>query len=170
VTGSAGGRHQIHRMTILAGCVSMVYTRSAFPAVGRLRMRETKLCRRPARRVMAFCAGHSRKQALVERRVLMTRRTFHRRTLEYIIDVALFTGHCGMRAIQLEGGKVMVKGGWLPAFGGMAGAAILAKRAIMVIVFLMAGKAGSRRAFENLVDVTGGAFHCKMFAFQLESR
>ena len=63
----------------------------------------------------------------------------------------------------------MIKGGRLPAVDGMAGAAILSKFAVVVIIFLMTGKASARCAFENIVYVTVCAFYFGVFAFQLES-
>ena len=50
----------------------------------------------------------------------------------------------------------------------MAGAAILAEFPVVVIIFLMAGITGSRRAFKDIIDMAFSAFHLCMFAFQLE--
>ena len=83
--------------------------------------------------------------------------------------MTFFAGHRDVLAIQLEGRKVMVKSGGLPATGGMAGAAVLPKSTVVVIVFLVTGKTGAGCTLEHVVNVTVCAFYFGVFAFQLES-
>ena len=84
--------------------------------------------------------------------------------------MALFTSHVGMCAIQLEGRKIVVKGGRFPSRNGMTGAAILPKFSIMRIILLMTGKTGRISALEHIIDVAVSAFHFGMLAFQLKRR
>lgn len=75
-----------------------------------------------------------------------------------------------MLPIQLEGRQVVVKRGWLPAPGGVAGSTVLPELAVVVVVFLMTCKASGGCALENIVDVAVAAFHFEMPAFKLEGR
>jgi len=70
--------------------------------------------------------------------LFMTGETISRRALEYIVDMALFTLHINMRALQLEGGKVVIKLCWLPAINGVTSRAIRAKPTFMRLVSAMA--------------------------------
>ena len=63
----------------------------------------------------------------------------------------------------------MIKGGRLPAVDGMAGAAILSKFAVVVIIFLMTGKTIGGRTLEDIINMAFYAFYFGVFAFQLES-
>ena len=90
--------------------------------------------------------------------------------LEDIIDMAFFAGYVGVPAAQLEGRKVMVKSGRLPTVGGMTGAAILPKFAVMLIIFLMTRKTSDGCTLENSVSVAFFASHSDMLSIQLEDR
>ncbi len=91
-----------------------VMNTAATLAARNIRMRQTKLSRAPSVRVMAPGAIQS-KQTFVKGRVLMTRRTGGAQSLELAIDMALLTGHIGMRPIQREIGFVMIKSDIVPA-------------------------------------------------------
>lgn len=56
------------------------------------------------------------------------------------VDMALFTGHAGMFALQFEGRQVVIKFGWFPAFGGVAGGAIGAKTTLMRVFSAVTGE------------------------------
>ena len=51
----------------------------------------------------------------------------------------------------------------------MAGAAILSKFAVVVIIFLMTGKTIGGRTLEDIINMAFYAFYFGVFAFQLES-
>lgn len=106
----------------------------------------------------------------MEGRVLMTAGAGAGRPFEDIVKMAFFAGHVGMFAIQFESREIMVKGGRLPALGGVAGAAILPEFAVVVIVFLVTGKTGAGSAFEDAIEMAIRTFYFGVFAFQLEGR
>ena len=95
------------------------------------------------------------------------------RAFEDVIDVALLAFHFGVPALQFEGGKVMVKSGFLPIRWIVAGTAIRAKLSVMGIVSGVTGSAilGCSRKIGQCarIHVTFQAGHLGMFAFQLES-
>ncbi len=68
--------------------------------------------------------------------------------LENMVDMTVLAGHVRVFAFQFEGRQVVVEGGRDPAGGGMAGAAIGAITALVVIVFGVAGVAVLRCSFE----------------------
>ncbi len=86
-----------------------------------------------------------------------------------IVDMAGGAGDIDVRAGQLEGSQVVIETGPSPAGGCMAAGAILAQRALMLIILLMAGIAGSWCALVNIIDMAGCAGHCRMCACQFES-
>lgn len=62
----------------------------------------------------------------------------------------------------------MIKGGWQPAAGGMAGCAVRAELAVVVIVLGMAGVTIGRSALVITVGVAACTSHLGMLAGQLE--
>lgn len=68
-----------------------------------------------------------------------------RRSLEYVIDVALLTRNIDMFTGQLESREIVIEISWLPAIGRVTSSAVLAEAACMWIIFLMAGKTIRRR-------------------------
>lgn len=73
---------------------------------------------------------------------------------EHPIGMALVTGQFGVRAGQREAGFGMIEIGRQPASGCVAGAAILAKLAFVVIILGVASVAVGRDPFEGIVHVT----------------
>ncbi len=65
--------------------------------------------------------------------ILVAGNTGRWRTLEDIIDMALGTGHAGVRTSQLEGRNIMVERSRFPGRGGVTGGANLAKSPVMLI-------------------------------------
>lgn len=61
------------------------------------------------------------------------------RTLEFAFDMALDALGGGVQTGQLESGRIVVKGGWLPGCGGMTAAAGRTQIALMGVVLEMAG-------------------------------
>jgi hypothetical protein len=113
----------------------------------------------------AVCAEGAAMRIILQ----VTAHTGHRRITELGCgEVALCTQQCGMFAIQLEYIEV-VKGGWLPGRGGMAGFASRSFGTAVYILRLMATYAGHRRALEFAVDMALGALHIDMRAGQFES-
>ena len=88
--------------------------------------------------------------------------------LEDIVDMALSTGHAGVRAGQFEGRKIMIKGGRLPGCGRVTGGTNLAKGSVMLI--LVTGNTTRRRALEDIIDMALGAGHAGVRTSQLEGR
>jgi len=54
MTGRASGRHQVHRMAILAACIAMVNAASTVATSSRLGMREIEFRSRPTARVVTL--------------------------------------------------------------------------------------------------------------------
>ncbi len=71
---------------------------------------------------------------------------------------------------QLKSRQIVIEICSQPRKGGMAGVALLAEPPIMVIIFLVAGITGGRRALKNIIDVTGSTGYGCMRAGQFESR
>ncbi len=67
---------------------------------------------------------------------------------EDVVDVATRTRDVDVFACQFEGGQIVVKGGWRPAGGGVAGTAIGAKAALVGVVPGMAGTTVLRGGLE----------------------
>ena len=93
---------------------------------------------------------------------LVAGETSRRRAFEDIIDVAIGAIHADMGASQGESRLGVVESDFIPCIGHVAGGAILPKAAIVVIIFLVAGKAGGRGAFEYLIDVALGTYNRDM--------
>ena len=88
-----------------------------------------------------------------------------RSALEDVVDVTLGTLERLMLAGQLERCQIVIELGIGPTGGVVARRAVRAKRAVVLVVFLMATHARLRRAFENIVDVAGSALHRDVFPF-----
>lgn len=91
-----------------------------------------------------------------------------RGTLEDTIDMAAGTGSANMRPDQFERSCVVIKSSWLPGGGDVAGLAALTHRTFVGIVADMTGIAVSRRAFEDIIDMTTGTGSTNMRTRQLE--
>jgi hypothetical protein len=85
----------------------------------------------------------------------MTGKTVFRRALIHAVYMAGFAYHCGVGTGQGKGSFAMIKGNVFPAPGGMTGGAFGAKLTLMDILRRMAGEAVLRRAFVDIVYVTG---------------
>lgn len=83
--------------------------------------------------------------------------------------MAFFADNIGVRAIQFEGRKVVVKSGRLPAGSLMTCATVRPIFALMFVFLLVTGKTSRGGTFENLVEVAVAAFRCGVFTIQLES-
>ena len=86
---------------------------------------------------------------------LMAGKTIGGSTFKYVAGVTGSAQYVRMRTCQLEGGQVVVKRGPGPGLGGMTGRAILAKLAIMMVIFLVTTKTIGRDTSKNVIDVTG---------------
>ena len=75
----------------------------------------------------------------------------------------------GSAVVHREGMRAIEAGGQ-PGSGGMASAAVGAEQSLMDGRFGMAGAAGGRGAFEDIVGVAAGAGYTDMRASQGESR
>jgi hypothetical protein len=58
----------------------------------------------------------------------------------------------------------VVKCSWFPAIGGMAGTAILAKSAFVIVILLVTGVTTTGCTLEQTVDMTTLASHRDMFS------
>lgn len=65
--------------------------------------------------------------------------------LEHMVYMTILAGYVDVFACKFKGGKVMIEQGWRPAGGGVTGTAVIAKAALVGVVFCMAGKAVLRR-------------------------
>ena len=126
-----------------------------------------KRSRFPGRGRMA-CGAILSQRSIVMIIVLVAGKTIGRRALENIIDVAFGTCRADMRTSQLEGSQVVIKRGRFPGRGGMTDTAVLAKLAVMFIIFLVTGKACGRCALENIVGMTFFALRGGVHPGQLE--
>ena len=95
----------------------------------------------------------------------MATHTRLRRALEDIVDVTLGALHRNVFAGQLEGCQIVIEFGVGPTGRIVARRAVRAKRAVVLVIFLMATHARLRCAFENVADVTLGALDINMFPF-----
>ena len=93
-----------------------------------------------------------------------------RRAFEDAIDMAIFTGHSCMLAIEMEGKLRVIHFGRLPTFGRVTTSALVAKLTFMCVILGMTGGAVLRCAFEDTVDMAALASHCRMFPIQMESK
>ena len=102
-------------------------------------------------------------------RISVTASTISGCAFEGIIFVTFFAGHADVRTSQLEDRKIMVKTGRIPGLSFMAGAALLAKFTLMLIIFFVTGKTCSWCALIDIADMASNAFRLYMFPIQLES-
>ena len=84
--------------------------------------------------------------------------------------MTLLTSQTDMATREREIGLVMIEGDILPTDGLMAGGAVCAIFAAVLIVLLVAGIAVGWRADKNLIDVTRLTGCFRMLALQLERR
>jgi hypothetical protein len=119
---------------------------------------------------MADRTGLALEKPLMKSRLVVAARTFLRRALENIIDMAFFAGHVDMRAGQFESREIVVKSGRFPTTDLVTCAAVLTKLAVVGIILLVTGIAILGCAFKDVIFVTLITAHFGMFAFQLESR
>jgi hypothetical protein len=82
--------------------------------------------------------------------------------------MALGTVQAGMSTGQWESGAGMVEGGRFPGAGGMAGAAVPAKLAAVIILRCMAGIAIGGCTLEYVVGMTTHAWGIGVCAGQFE--
>ena len=80
--------------------------------------------------------------------------TILRCALENAIHMATRASHINVRASQLEGRQIMIKGGRFPSTGVVTSAATCAKLSIVCIILFMARIAILRCTFENFIDMT----------------
>ncbi len=112
--------------------------------------------------------GFALRSKLTYMNIVVAGGTIHRRTFEHSILVAAFAGNSGVLAFQLESELGMVNGS-VPAFGSVAGGAVGAVTAVMLIVFGVAGITVLGNAFVDTVNVAGVAGDAGVFADQFES-
>ena len=158
---------QAGRMAGLAGI------EASFAVVDRKCVRQVELRWRPAIRGMAGVTVR-REQATMIIRLSMAAQTIYWRAFEHVVDMATSAFYCLVSACQRESGLGVIHRSPFPSIRRMARAAILPKLALMVIIFLVAGKAILRRAFEHpatrTLEMTIVAGHLKVLPLQLESR
>ena len=84
--------------------------------------------------------------------------------------MTVLAGHICMPAYQREPGKVVIEIGILPVRGVMAGRAVGAILARVLVILLVAGIAVRGSAQENPVEMTGFTRSFKVLSLQLEDR
>ena len=108
------------------------------------------------------------KLSVVVINVLVTGVTSGWSALKDIIYMATRTGCADMCTGQFEERDVVIKCGRLPGLAGMASSTVLAQRAVMAVIFLMAGKTIRRSTLEDIVDMTLFADHAEMLTDQFK--
>ena len=83
--------------------------------------------------------------------------------------MAFFADNIGVRAIQFEGRKVVVKGGGFPTGSLVTCATVRPVFTLMFVILLVTGKTSRGGAFENLVEMAIAAFRRGVFTIQFES-
>jgi hypothetical protein len=116
---------------------------------------------------MAGAAGVA-KSALVLIILLMAGKTVGGGFLVDAIGVATLAVCAGVLSGQLIRGEFVIVGGGNPAIGGVAGFAIRAKRAIVLIILLVAGNTIGGGAHENMINMAFLAGRIDVFAGQQE--
>lgn len=158
------GFNQAVGVAIPAGS-SFVIDTSIFPTGGG--MTQVVAGTAPAGGVMALVAGHPAKQTEVEGWVCMAGSTLLRRSLKYIIRMAIHAAGGYVCPGQFECCQVVVKGSIRPVGGVVAGFAGDSKSTLVFIFLGMAGVAVRRCTLETLgVAALAGHFH--VFTPQLE--
>jgi hypothetical protein len=79
--------------------------------------------------------------------------------------VTIFTNKCsairlGLMRGQFEGNRVVIKCSWTPARGAMASSALVAKRALVRIIFGVARGTVHGRALEDAIDMAVRTSNC----------
>ena len=82
--------------------------------------------------------------------------------------MAALTGHVGVFAIQFENEQAVVHVGREPPRRIMAGTAIRAELAVVLVILLMAGIAVLWRSIVHIIDMTFLADYIHVFACQFE--
>ena len=161
VAGVAGIAHQDGWVAGFAPAgASMVHRES---------MRAIELSRRPAICVMAGDAIRA-KQAFMICRLCVTTHACCRRALEHIVHMALGALEALVSAGQGKSRFGVVESRIRPAIRCVAGAAVLAKLPIVVVILGVTGVTTSWCAFKDAIDVTSGAGNCLVAPYQRESR
>lgn len=135
MTCQAGCSAQVFCVAGTTGTAAMVH--AAAPFIGDARMR-TVIRRRPAAGRMAGGAVQPEHPGMVGR-IGMAVCAGCRKAGELSRCMASFTGQAGMPARQWEIAEVVIEGYILPARWSMAGGAVRAVLAVMLVVLLVAG-------------------------------
>ena len=73
-----------------------------------------------------------------------------------------------MFPVEMESKLGMIHFGRFPTIGCVTGSALCSELALMSVILCMAGTAVLRCAFEDTIDVTILAGHCRMFSIKMK--